>query len=156
MPESNSTIRAVAYYRMSTDSQEDSIPQQQGAMRPRAKLQGVEIVREFSDEGISGGGMANATLLRQCWLTVRTAHRRGERIEAVVCWDTKRFSRASSIETNHSIWEFMQAGVCRLFTYSEGWIDFRREEQRVLFNLRQDISNNRDLRDRSRDIVRER
>ena len=140
---------------MSTDNQEDSIPQQQGAMRPRAgKLEGVEIVKEFSDEGISGGGMARRDRFGAMLAYCQEAHLREKPIEAIVCWDTKRLSRASSIETNHYLWEFMQAGVYRLFTYSEGWIDFRCEQDRVLFNLCQDISNNRDLCDRSKDIVR--
>jgi DNA invertase Pin-like site-specific DNA recombinase len=59
---STKPVRAVAYYRMSTENQEDSIPQQQGAMRPRANLAGVEIVREFGDDvdlqrdGTAAGG----------------------------------------------------------------------------------------------------
>jgi DNA invertase Pin-like site-specific DNA recombinase len=148
------TTTAVAYYRMSTDNQEESIPQQQGAMRPKAKLQGVEVLREFQDEGISGGRMAKRDAFKEMLAFCQEKHRQGTPVDAIVCWDTKRFSRASSIETNHYLWEFMEAGVYRLFTYSDGWIDFRREEHRVLFNLRQDISNNRDLRDRSRDVAR--
>jgi hypothetical protein len=139
---------------MSTDKQEESIPQQQGVMRPRAKLVGVEIVREFQDEGITGGKMARRDAFQDMLAFCQQRHRQGEPIEAILCWDTKRFSRASSVETNHYLWLFMQAGVYRMFTQADGWIDFRKEEQRVLFNLRQDISNNRDLRDRSRDTAR--
>jgi DNA invertase Pin-like site-specific DNA recombinase len=139
---------------MSTDQQEDSIPQQRKVMRPRADGAGILIVAEFADEGISGGKMDRRDAFHEMLAYCQEAKRQGQPIEAVVCWDSKRFSRASSIETNHYLWEFMAAGVCRLFTHSDGWIDFRKEEQRVLFNLRQDISNNRDLRDRARDIVR--
>jgi DNA invertase Pin-like site-specific DNA recombinase len=148
------TTAAVAYYRMSTDAQDESIPQQQGVMRPRAKLHDIDVVREFQDEGISGGRMAKRDAFKEMLAFCQERHRQGQPVEAVVCWDTKRFSRASSIETNAYLWQFMQAGVFRLFTHSDGWIDFRKEEQRVLFNLRQDISNNRDLRDRARDITR--
>jgi DNA invertase Pin-like site-specific DNA recombinase len=147
-------VRAVAYYRMSTDDQEESIPQQQGVMRPKCKLAGVFIEKEFEDHGLSGGRMAGRDAFKEMLAFCRERHRQGAPVQAVVCWDTKRFSRASSIETNHYLWEFMQAGVCLLFTHSDGWIDFRKEEHRVLFNLRQDISNNRDLRDRARDIAR--
>jgi DNA invertase Pin-like site-specific DNA recombinase len=148
------SIPAVAYWRMSSDPQEGSIPQQQGAMRPKAKLAGLEILREFQDEGISGGKMAKRDAFHEMLAYCQEQRRQGKPVEAIICWDTKRFSRASSIETNHYLWEFMQAGVYRMFTHSDGWIDFRREEHRVLFNLRQDISNNRDLRDRSRDVSR--
>jgi DNA invertase Pin-like site-specific DNA recombinase len=147
-------IRAVAYYRMSTDKQEESIPQQQGAMRPRCKLEGIELAREFEDQGITGGKMAKRDAFQEMLAYCTEQHRKRQPVEAIVCWDTKRFSRATSTETNYYIWLFMQAGVCRLFTQADGWIDFRREEHRVLFNLRQDISNNRDLRDRSRDTSR--
>jgi DNA invertase Pin-like site-specific DNA recombinase len=139
---------------MSTDNQEESIPQQQGVMRPKAERAGIDIVREFADEGVTGGRMGKRNALEEMLTYCQEQYRQGQPIEAIVCWDTKRFSRASSIETNHYIWAFMQVGVYRLFTYSDEWIDFRKEEHRVLFNLRQDISNNRDLRDRSKDIVR--
>jgi DNA invertase Pin-like site-specific DNA recombinase len=147
-------IPAVAYYRMSTDKQEESIPQQQASMRPKCKLADIDLVKEFQDEGISGGKMAKRDAFKDMLAFCQQQRRQGKPIEAIVCWDTKRFSRATSIETNHYLWEFMQAGVCRLFTSSDGWIDLRREDHRVLFNLRQDISNNRDQRSRSMDTCR--
>ena len=47
-------IPAVAYYRMSTDRQEKSIPAQREAVQAYAKKNGYRIVREYKDEGISG------------------------------------------------------------------------------------------------------
>src|SRR5262245_54396979 len=105
-----SPVRAVAYWRMSTDIQDDSIPRQQGHMRPKAQLAGVEIVKEFADEGVSGGRMAKRDRFKEMLAFCQEQHRRGQPVQAVVCWDTKRFSRATSIETNHYLWEFMQAG----------------------------------------------
>jgi Resolvase, N terminal domain len=54
MPEHNSTVRAVAYYRMSTDRQEDSIAQQRDWTERTCKREGVELVATFEDPGVSG------------------------------------------------------------------------------------------------------
>jgi DNA invertase Pin-like site-specific DNA recombinase len=122
-------------------------------MLPKARLEGVEIVREFQDEAISGGGMKKRddfqAMLRYC----QEQERAGQPVEALVCYDTARFSRADSNETAAYIWQFRQAGVNRLLT-SERWYDFRREEDRAIFNLTQDFTNNRYLRDHAHRIMR--
>jgi DNA invertase Pin-like site-specific DNA recombinase len=143
----------VAYWRMSSSPQEKSIPQQRSETLPRAKLAGVNVVREFKDEGISGGGMKRRDdfldMLRFC----QERAREGRPIRAVVCYDTSRFSRATSIKTARYIDEFMEAGVFRLLTW-ERWFDFRKEEDRAIFLLQQDFTNNRYLRDNSRKCLR--
>src|SRR4051794_20878925 len=100
-------VRAVAYYRMSTDRQEDSIPQQMEGMRPKAQQEGIKTIREFADEGLSGGRMAKRDHFKEMLAFCQEQRRRCEPIEAIVCWDTKRFSRATSFEAARSIWEFM-------------------------------------------------
>src|SRR5262249_44524888 len=99
-------IPAVADRRMSSGRQDKAIPQQQAEMLPRCKLEGIEVVAEFKDEAISGGGMkrrdAYLDMLRFC----EDQHKQGERIDAVVCYDTSRFSRADSNETSAYIWRF--------------------------------------------------
>ena len=47
-------IRAVAYYRMSDDKQENSIERQKSQVIPYSVRHGYEIVREYVDEGIAG------------------------------------------------------------------------------------------------------
>ena len=47
-------IPAAAYFRMSTNKQEESIPRQRANVRRYAKAHGFEIVREYIDPGISG------------------------------------------------------------------------------------------------------
>jgi DNA invertase Pin-like site-specific DNA recombinase len=146
-------VPAVAYWRMSSSPQERSIDQQRSEMLPRCQLAGVAVVQEFRDEAISGGGMRkrDAFLEMLAWCQHRAAA--GEPVGAVVCWDTSRFSRADSNETSHYIWEFRRAGVNRLFTW-EKWYDFRKEEDRALFNLQQDFTNNRYLRNLSAGVLR--
>jgi DNA invertase Pin-like site-specific DNA recombinase len=147
------TIRAVAYWRMSSSPQEKSIPQQRAEMLPRARLAGVEIVAEFKDEAVSGGGMKKRDAFREMVRFCEERRRAGEPVEAVVCYHTNRFSRADSNETGAYIWQLRQAGVNRLLTW-ERWYDFRKEEDRAIFNLSQDFTNNKFLRDLSAAVLR--
>lgn len=146
-------IDAVAYWRMSSSPQEKSIPQQRAEMLPKCKLAGVNIVREFRDEGISGGGMKKRDAYLDMLSACQARHKAGKPVAAVVCFDTSRFSRATSTETGHYIWEFQKVGVHRLFTW-ERWFDFRKEEDRAIFLIQQDFTNNRYLRDISLRVLR--
>jgi DNA invertase Pin-like site-specific DNA recombinase len=141
-------VRAVAYYRMSTTDQERSIPRQRAEMLPKCQLAGVQVAHEFQDEAKSGGGMRKRDAFLDMLKFCQAQAKAGEPVAAVVCHDTSRFSRATSIETAHYIWEFQRAGVHRVFTW-ERWFDFRKEEDRAIFLLQQDFTNNRYLRDHS-------
>jgi DNA invertase Pin-like site-specific DNA recombinase len=153
MAEKHSTTRGIGYWRMSSAPQEKSISQQRAEMLPRAQLAGVEVVREFKDEGISGGGMKKRDAFQEMLRFCQEQKARGEPVEAIVCWDASRFSRADSNETGHAIWEFRQAGTNRLLTH-ERWYDFRKEEDRAIFNIRQDFTSNRFLRNLSAAVLR--
>ncbi len=146
-------IRAVAYYRMSSNPQEKSIPQQRAELLPRCQLAGVAIVKDFQDEGISGGGMKRRNAYLDMLAFCQAQAKAGKAVDAIACYDTSRFSRATSMETAHYIWEFQQAGVNRVFTW-ERWHDFRKEEDRAIFLLQQDFANNRYLRDLSARVLR--
>lgn len=77
------------------------------------------------------------------------------RIEAVVCWDADRLSRASSIRTAVVLDSLMSAGVSHLFT-SEGWIDLEDEEGDVLvFNVKQSAGRSAYSRDISKAVTRD-
>src|SRR5262249_54708958 len=52
---SSGPVRAVAYYRMSTDAQEGSIPAQRDWAHNAAAKEGVRIVEQFEDPGVAGG-----------------------------------------------------------------------------------------------------
>jgi DNA invertase Pin-like site-specific DNA recombinase len=138
---------------MSSNPQEKSIPQQRAEMLPRCQLEGIEITKEFRDEGKSGGGMKKRDDFKAMLAFCRERHQAGEPIDAIVCYDPSRFSRADSNETGHAIWEFRQVGVNRLLAW-ERWYDFRKEDDRAIFNLQQDFTNNRYLRDLSARVLR--
>jgi DNA invertase Pin-like site-specific DNA recombinase len=138
---------------MSSSQQDKSIPQQRAEMLPRCKLEGVQIVREFKDEGISGGGMAKRDDFLSMLAFCEERRRAGEPIDAIVCYHTNRFSRADSNERAAYIWQLRQAGVNRLLT-SERWFDFRKAEDRTMINLGQDFGNHPFLINLSQSVLR--
>jgi site-specific DNA recombinase len=146
-------IPAVAYWRMSSSPQEKSIPQQRAEMLPKCKLERVELAAEFKDEAVSGGKMTTRDAFLEMLAFCQARHKSGKPVSAIACYDTSRFSRANSIKTARYIDEFMDVGVCRVFTW-ERWFDFRKEEDRAIFLLQQDFTNNRYLRDHSRRVLR--
>src|SRR5262245_60427440 len=154
MSSNNGTpTRAVAYWRMSSSPQEKSIPQQRGEMLPRCQLERIELVGEFKDEAKSGGGMKKRDAFQAMLRFCQDRHKAGAPVDVVVCYDPARFSRADSNETSAYIWEFRQAGVNRLLTW-ERWYDFRKEEDRAIFNIQQDFTSNRYLRNLSAAVLR--
>jgi DNA invertase Pin-like site-specific DNA recombinase len=143
----------AGYWRMSSAPQEKSIPQQRAEMLPRCQLERVELVREFEDKAKSGGGMSKRDRFLELVRFCEARKQEGAPLSVVVCYDTSRFSRADSNETSAYIWRLRQAGVNRLLTW-ERWYDFRKEEDRAIFNIQQDFTSNRYLRDLSARILR--
>jgi DNA invertase Pin-like site-specific DNA recombinase len=146
-------IPAVVYYRMSKDQQDKSIPQQEAWAHAKCKVEGVSIEREFRDEGISGDKTSKRDGFREMLRFCQTRHRERRPIKAVVCYSASRFSRADSQETAAYIWQFRQAGTHRILT-ADRWMDWEKEEDRVMFNLIQDMTEHRYLIDLSRQITR--
>jgi site-specific DNA recombinase len=146
MPEHST--RAVAYYRMSTDQQEASIPQQREWAVRAAKREGLELAAEFEDEGVPGGEIARRPGLAQL-LAWCAGHGAG----AVVVWDADRLSRADSIQTAAVLNTLIQSGATRLLTH-EGWIDLEDDVDRLLFHIRQDMSRAAYSKSLSRNVTR--
>ena len=84
-------MRAAIYARVSTEDQAKnySIPSQLEAMRKFASEHGLDVVREFLDEGISG------TILSRPALDELREHIRQRIVDAVVVYDPDRLSRKS-------------------------------------------------------------
>src|SRR5438128_2230875 len=131
-----SSIPAAAYYRMSTDKQEASIPEQKAWVAQAAPQNGVIVVKEFQDDGITGSEIGRRGGLMDL-ITYAESHP-GE-VEAVIVWDADRFSRANSIKTAAILDRLMEAGISRILT-AEGWIDFHNDVDRVLYHFRQDLT----------------
>lgn len=138
-PKGDALRRVVAYFRKSNEDDGESVGQQREWSRAAQDREGFVVVREFIDQAKSGWKTAAradfAAMLEFC----RGEAAAGRPVQAVVCWAPDRFSRADSQETAWFIWEFRKAGTNRMFTQTRGWLDFRRTEHRVLFNVEQDM-----------------
>jgi len=64
-------------------------------------------------------------------------HKAKRPIDLILCWDSDRLSRASSVRTA-VLDDLMAAGVTRIFS-SEGWVDLEDDCDLLLFNVKQDL-----------------
>jgi DNA invertase Pin-like site-specific DNA recombinase len=133
-------IRTIGYYRKSDDDNGASIDQQQGWAQEVATTGELVILREFADQSVAGWDTAKRTAFHKALAYCQEQARLKNPIEAIICWHTNRLSRADSIETNHYLHAFREAGVNRIRT-RERWYDLSRKEDRALLNLEQDFTN---------------
>jgi DNA invertase Pin-like site-specific DNA recombinase len=133
------SIPAVAYYRMSTAQQEASIPEQRDWAGRAAGAEGVALLAEFQDDGIAGSEISLRSGLAELLAFCESRAAEERPVAAVVVWDGDRLSRADSIKTAVVLDRLITAGVSRLLT-QEGWIDFDSDMDRLLYNIRQDLS----------------
>ena len=90
---------AVAYYRMSSDRQETSVPDQRKAVERYGVENGYRILREYIDSGISGDATE-----KQLEFQRMIADASNREFSAILCWDQDRFGRFDSVEAGH--WVF--------------------------------------------------
>jgi DNA invertase Pin-like site-specific DNA recombinase len=109
---------AAAYYRMSTDRQEDSIDRQRSQVEAYAARQGYAIVRDYLDEGIAG----DEERKRKGFLQMLQDAARGD-FAVILCDDKDRFGRFDSITSGYYIKPLRDAGV-RLETVAQGRADW--------------------------------
>jgi DNA invertase Pin-like site-specific DNA recombinase len=124
-------IPAVAYLRMSTDKQEESIARQRAEVTAYAKRKGYAIQREYVDPGISGDEIEKRPAFRQM---LHDAPRR--EFEMIVCWDQSRFGRFDQITMGYVVFQFRQAGVS-LDRVVEGLADWHTQPGQLVENANQ-------------------
>src|SRR5262245_46792682 len=140
--------RAVCYYRMSSDRQETSIPDQRVEVEALAAKSGYQIVRAYKDEGISGDATEKRRGFQQM---LRDAKEKGD-FEVILCWDQDRFGRFDQLEAGYWIKPLRDAGV-RLETVAQGRIDWDDFAGRIVYAVQQE-GKHAFLRDLSRNSVR--
>jgi site-specific DNA recombinase len=140
--------RAVAYYRMSTEKQEASIPAQRTEVEAYAAKHGYQIVREYKDEGISGDATEKRVEFQKM---LADAKQLGD-FGVVLCWDQDRFGRFDPLEAGYWIKPLRDASV-RLETVAQGKIDWEDFAGRIVYAVQQE-GKHAYLRDLSRNVVR--
>jgi site-specific DNA recombinase len=142
------SISAVAYYRMSTDRQEASIPDQRTAVEKMARAKGYTIIREYKDEGISGDDTERRFGFRQMLEDAKTQ----ADFDCVVCWDQDRFGRFDPLEAGYWIKPLRDNGAW-LETVGQGRIDWSDFAGRIAYTVQQE-GKHAFLRDMSRSVAR--
>jgi DNA invertase Pin-like site-specific DNA recombinase len=132
-------IPSVAYFRMSSARQETSIPQQKAWAETAAKLHGLQVLRSFEDEAIPGDELERRGGFLAMIEFCRERHAAGSPVEAVLCFDADRFSRASSLRTAAVLCQLIDAGTTKMVT-AEGVVDFESDVDLMVFNIKQDAS----------------
>lgn len=138
---------AAAYYRMSSDAQEASIPAQREAVRAWAAANGWELVAEYQDDGISGDATAKRTAFKKM-----LADAQGKKFGAIIVWNLERFGRFDSIEGGYWLFPLREAGV-QIITLDRGPIDWHDFGGRIIWSVEQEAKHSY-LRTMSRDSLR--
>src|SRR5262245_20670968 len=141
-------LSAVAYYRMSSDRQEASIPDQRAAVEAHAVKHGYQIIREYMDPGISGDDTERRVEFQRM---LRDAKDIGD-FQVILCWDQDRFGRFDPLEAGYWIKPLRDAGV-RLETVAQGRIDWEDLAGRLIYAVQQE-GKHAFLRDLSRTVLR--
>jgi DNA invertase Pin-like site-specific DNA recombinase len=138
---------------MSSDRQEASIAQQLDWAHRTGKREGVEILREFSDEGIPGDEITRRPGLQALLAYCEERYRQGQPVGALVTWNGDRFSRADSIRTAGLLCRLLDAGVTRMLD-NDGWTDFENETDRVMHTIKQDLGRSAYVRSLAQNCTR--
>jgi DNA invertase Pin-like site-specific DNA recombinase len=115
----NGALRACAYYRKSTDEQEQSIDRQRDQVTRYATGRGYRIVAEFKDEGISGDEFDR----RSDFQKMLAAAGRNE-FEVIVVDEPSRLSRQNVIELIEKVIAPLRRSGVRIDTASKGPLDY--------------------------------
>src|SRR5882757_7533998 len=85
-----SRIFAAAYVRMSTEHQQYSTSNQMDTIREYAKRRGLEIIKEYSDEGKSGLNIAGRDSLARIMKDVQAGD---VKFSSILVYDISRWGR---------------------------------------------------------------
>jgi DNA invertase Pin-like site-specific DNA recombinase len=138
---------AVGYIRMSSGKQEASPEQQRAEIKKLAARHGCRILREYTDEGISGDNPR-----RPGFQAILHDAQEQRDFAVILCWDQDRFARFDSIEAGRWIAPLREAGVW-LITVAQGAIDWNTFTGRMMYGIVQE-GKHQYLVDLSRNALR--
>ena len=111
------SIPAVGYLRRSTDLQPQSIADQRNEIRRWAERNGYEVIEEYIDDAVSGTSADSRPAFQRM-----IADAEGGGFQAVIVWNSDRFSRADVTETEHYRYLLRKAGVT-IVSVTEDYLD---------------------------------
>ena len=110
-------IPAVAYLRRSTDRQEQSLGDQRLEVSRYAEEHGYQVIREYVDDAISG-----TSADERPGFQAMVADAQAGGFQAVIVWNSDRFSRGDVTETEHYRYLLRQANV-KVLSVTEDYLD---------------------------------
>ena len=123
---------AAAYIRMSSLKQDASPEQQREEAAKLAAANNCRIIREYSDEGISGDDPNRPGF--KAMLHDATEQKD---FAVIICWDQDRFARFDSIKAGRYIDPLREAGVW-LITKAQGVVDWNTFTGRMMYSIIQE------------------
>jgi site-specific DNA recombinase len=129
-------VRAVAYYRMSTDKQEDSIDRQRSQVEPHAARHGYVIVRDYVDEGIAGDEFDRRPAFQQLLKDARN-----NLFDVILADELTRLSRQEVIDFIAKVVHPLKEAGVRVETVAEGAQGWDDVVQIITLAIRQDKSS---------------
>ncbi len=109
-------IPAVSYLRRSTDKQEQSLTDQRKWISEYADEHGYAIIGEYADDAISGTSARTRPAFQKM-----IADAEQHKFEAIIVWNSDRFSRGDLSETEYYRYRLREAGV-RIVSVTEDYI----------------------------------
>lgn len=131
-----STVRAAAYYRMSSDRQEDSIERQRSQVEPYASKQGYSILGDYSDEGIAGDEFDKRPGFQKLLTDAKAS-----KFDVIVADELTRLSRQEVVEFIAKVVHPLKEVGVRVDTVAEGPQGWDDVVQIIMLTIRQDKSS---------------
>jgi DNA invertase Pin-like site-specific DNA recombinase len=125
-------IRAVLYFRMSTNDQENSIERQRSQVLPYAKRQSYQIVGEYIDEGIPGDEVDRRKDFKRLLGDAEAGQ-----FDCILCDDRDRFGRFDSIDHGYYVKPLRDRGIW-LETVAQGKLDWNSFAGRISDTVQQE------------------
>jgi len=140
-------MRAASYIRMSTAHQDASPGQQRAEILKRANQEGLELVEEYADLGISGDKTEKRVEFQKM-----VEDGVAGKFDSVVCYSQDRLGRYDLIDAGRWLYPLRDAGV-RVLTADAGWLDFDSLPGQLSFMAVQ-LGKSQFLRDQARNVKR--
>src|SRR5262245_4906533 len=138
--------KAVCYYRMSDDRQENSIERQRSQVEPYAAVSGYRVVSTYTDLGISGDEIAKRPQFRRMLDDARAG-----KFDVILVDQKSRFGRFDAITYGYVVHPLREAGI-KLVSVADGVVDWNSFAGRLVDAIGQE-TNQKYVVDMSRAVL---
>jgi DNA invertase Pin-like site-specific DNA recombinase len=129
---------AIAYYRMSSDMQAESIDRQRAEIALLIKTGQYDVVRDYEDRGKSGSRFQH----KRAGLHSMIADIESGAVvpEVLLLWDTARLTRENPFRAA-KLYELLRERGIKIHSVKNGFIDLNTQQGRIVVNLIQELNH---------------